>query len=203
VLRKFAVSKLLLGIGLGLTLAPNAGAWSLSLVQVDGTYDGVQAHPGDTLVLSIEYDLGDSSVSLVAPTITWGPEVASFDGGTETGAANWGGVILDNIQTGDIDLLNPNVATGWEKGNLSGGATSPCFSGACTTLGTASFTLSGLGGVIDFGPGQLVVEEPVCMVEPWLCGTLNAFTVIPEPATASLLGLGLLGMALLSRQRKR
>lgn len=202
-LRKIELEKLLLGIALGLTLAPNAGAWSLSLVQVGGTYDGVQAHPGDTLVLSIEYALGDSSVSLIDPTITWGSEVASFDGGTETGAAIWGGVILDNIQTGDIDLLNPNVADGWEKGNILGGATSPCLSGACTSLGTASFTLSGEWGVIGFGPGELVVEDPPCMIEPWLCGTLNSFTVIPEPTTASLLGLGLLGMALQIRRRKR
>jgi hypothetical protein len=71
VLRKSSYSKLALLVGLALTVSTTAGAWTLSLVQVGGTYDGVGANPGDTLVLSIEYSLDDSSVILVESTITW------------------------------------------------------------------------------------------------------------------------------------
>jgi hypothetical protein len=214
VLRKFAFSKLALLVGLALTLSTTAGAEfvTISLVQVGGTYDGVQADAGDTLVLSIQYSVGDLGVTLVDPSITWGAEVASFDGGTETGVAAWSGgsYALNPIATGDIALVTPNLADGWEKGStLAGGAFEPCVFGACTSLGTASFTLSGLGGVIDFAPewipfgthigyggGPIICLDPPCWNE-------IPFTVIPEPATASQIGLGLLALALLSRHRKR
>jgi hypothetical protein len=205
-----STSKITLLVGLALTLGTTAGASTvLSLVQVGGTYDGVQAHAGDTLVLSIQYNLAYSggvlSTTLIDPTLTWGAEVTSFDGGTETGFAAWSGgdVALNPIATGDIVLVTPNLADGWEKGTtIAGGATTPCVFGACTSLGTASFTLSGQSGVIRFGPGTLI--DPPCFFEPWFCGyyEADAFTVIPEPATAGLIGLGLLALALLSRQRK-
>jgi hypothetical protein len=205
-LPKSPVTKLVFLVGLALTASANAGAWTLSLVQVGGTYDGVGANPGDTLVLDIQYSLGDSSVILIAPTITWDASVASFDGGSETGFALWsdGSVLLDAIVTGDIAQVAPNLAGGWDKGTtLAGGATAPCVAGACTSLGTASFTLSGVRGVIGFGLTDPVSEVPPCLLEPWFCGTLNSFTVIPEPATAGLLGVGLLALALANRHRER
>jgi hypothetical protein len=180
------LTKLSVMVGLALTVSTTAGAeWvTFSLVQVGGTYDGVQANPGDTLVLSIQYSVGDQGPTLIDPSITWGAEVASFDGGTETGFAAWSGgsYALSPIATGDIALVSPNVANGWEKAStVAGGAFEPCVFGACTSLGTASFTLSGQGGVIDFGPGTIVGE---CWIEPWFCRNEIPFTVISGSSTA-------------------
>jgi len=215
VLPKLAFSKLPLLVALALTVGSTAGADELvtiSLVQVGGTYDGVKANPGDTLVLSIQYSVGDQGVTLIDPAIGWGAEVASFDGGTETGFAAFSGgsYALTPIATGDIALVTPNLANGWEKGStVAGGAFEPCVFGACTSLGTASFTLSGLGGVIDFGPygipGGTVIGygggPMICLDPP--CWNENPFTVIPEPAASIQIGIGLLALALLSRHRKR
>ena len=214
--QKFAFSKLTLLVILALTVNTTAGAEyvTLSLVQVGGTYDGVQANAGDTLVLSIQYTVGDQGPTHIDPSITWGGEVTSFDGGTETGFAAWSGgsYALQPIATGDIALVSPNLANGWEKAStMSEGAFEPCVFGACSSLGTLSFTLSGLGGVIDFapygipggtvigyasGPCYSIPEDPDCWNE-------IPFTVIPEPTTASLLGLALLTLTLATRHRNR
>ena len=73
---------------LALTISAPAGAVvSIGLVQVDGTYDGSSANPGDTLVLNITYALqpGDA-VTLVDPALVFDGFVSSFDaaGSTET-----------------------------------------------------------------------------------------------------------------------
>jgi len=189
------LTKLSLMIGLALTVSTTAGAeWeAISLVQVGGTYDGVQANAGDTLVLSIQYTVGDEGPTLIDPSISWGAEVASFDGGTETGFAAWNGgsYALNPIATGDIALVSPNLANGWEKGStVAGGAFEPCVFGACTSLGTVSFTLSGLGGVIGLAPdwipfGTVVgYGEPCITIPEEKCWNEIPFTVISEPATA-------------------
>ena len=130
---------------------------SITLTQVGGTFQGwLGAQPGDTLVLEIGYSLGDGDVvTLIDPALVFGPEVSSFDaaGSTETGMAIWSGgaVSLSPIGTGDIGLVpgHPYLADGWEKVAFPpNSASNPCVSGACTSLGTAAFVLSGESGTI-------------------------------------------------------
>jgi hypothetical protein len=198
-------------VALALTLStPATAVVSIGLVQVGGTFDGIYANPGDTLVLSITYSLqpGDA-VTLVDPALVFDGFVSSFDaaGSTETPFAAWSGgtVALNPIATGDIALVTPNMANGWEKGTtIAGGGSSPCVFGACTSLGTASFVLSGMAGTIMVGgvgqPGGTVIGDGNFQD---IAGSSNlgTFLVIPEPTTASLLGLGLLGLTAVGRRR--
>jgi hypothetical protein len=201
-------------VGLALTMSTSAGAVvSIGLVQVGGTYDGVSANAGDTLVLNITYSIqpGDA-ITLVDPGIVFNGSVQSFNvaGSTETAFAAWsaGAVALNPIATGDIALVTPNLANGWEKGTtIAGGGSSPCVFGACTSLGTAAFVLSGNSGVIAVGavgaPGGTVIGDGT-FVDIAPISNLGTFTItaIPEPTTASLLGLGLLGLTVAGRRRK-
>jgi hypothetical protein len=201
-------------VALALTLSAPAGAVvSIGLVQVGGTFDpGFGPQPGDTLVLSITYALepGDA-VTLIDPGIVFTGGV-SFDiaGSTETGLAAFsGGTLgLGPIATGDIALVTPHLANGWEKGTtIAGGGSSPCVFGACTSLGTAAFVLSGEWGVtISIGavaqPGGTVIGDGT-FVDIAGSSNLGSFLIIPEPTTAGLLGLALLGLTVTARRRKR
>ena len=209
------LTNLLLMLGLALTIGTPAGAIvSIGLVQVGGTYDGILAHPGDTLVLDITYAFQASdTITLIDPAIGFDGAVSSFDaaGSTETGIACWGSWCLEPGEIGDIGLLPgyPSYAGGWEKGNLSVGGPGPvCTFGACTSMGTAAFVLSGQSGEIGVGgiglPGGTVIGDGTFqnIASNSALVSLGSFTIIPEPTTASLLGLGLLGLTAARRRRK-
>jgi len=209
------LTNLLLTVGLALTLSTSAGAVvSIGLVQVGGTYDGISANPGDTLVLDITYAFqpGDT-ITLIDPAIQFDGAVSSFNaaGSTQTGVACWGGPggCLGPPEIWiDFSLVPgyPNLADGWEKGPTSStGAICPGPSDACTSMGAAAFVLSGQSGELSIGgvglPGGTVIADGT-FVDIAGISNLGTFTIIPEPTTASLLGLGLLGLAAARRRRK-
>jgi hypothetical protein len=209
------LSKLLLALGLALTLSAPAGAVvSIGLVQVGGTFNpSVGAQPGDTLVLSITYsiDPGDT-VMLIEAAIYFDGSVQSFNaaGSTETaGAVNAAFEVLSPIvQSTDIGLSPYGFADGWEKANVNGW-TGPCTLGACTSLGTAAFVLTGNAGVIAFGgiglPGgtQVLDGNGVDITSDPTRVRLEYF--VPEPASAvpavTRFGLALAGVLVLSAGR--
>jgi hypothetical protein len=207
------LTNLLLTVGLALTVSTSAGAVvSIGLVQVGGTYDGILANPGDTLILDIAYafQAGDT-ISLIDPAIAFDGAVSSFNaaGSTETGVACWGAWCIGPQEIWiDISLVpgNPNLADGWEKAITgASGASCPGPSDACYSMGTAAFVLSGQSGELRIGgvglPGGTVIADGT-FVDITGISNLGTFTIIPEPTTASLLGLGLFGLTAARRRRK-
>ena len=164
---------------------------------------------------------------IICPAIVFGPEVSSFDaaGSTETGVAMFSGLsskptvrLQPVIQGTDIALVPPelaeNIAYGWEKGAPMGslGVTGPCLSGACASMGTAAFVLSGSAGTISIGgiglPGGTYISDISDGTYTEIAGNtalvnLGSFRIIPnpEPSTGLLLAFGLIGIAAGRRRR--
>jgi hypothetical protein len=210
------LTKILMVAALAMTVSSSAGAIvTVSLTQIGGTYNGISAVAGDTLVLQVDYAItGGTMVSIIDPLVAFGAE-AAFNSGTETGPALWeGGLASFAPLNAGFQLVSGGV-DGLEKATtFAGGVGTPgsCIfdanpGGSCGTLGTLSFTLSGLAGVLDLG--AIVQPTPFGTIIADGAGnditagqSLGTFSIIPEPTTASLLGLGLLGLTLAGRRRK-
>ena len=233
------LTKILLMVGLALTMSTSAGAMiTLGLTQVGGTYSAsVGAQAGDTLALRIDWAVGTGdTLYALAVSLEFNGSVQSFSPdayGSPPGlstenlyAATFAGPSgppaskrdMNYVAYGDIKVspLNPQLAIGWEKAAGPGlYVIGPCTAGAfnsCNELGVAWFTLTGDPGVIaiggigqTFGSGVVDGTYIDVMSDPTRVDyqTNGVFTVVPEPTTASLLGLGLLGLTVAGRRRTK
>jgi hypothetical protein len=223
------LAKITLTVALALSVSTAASAnIAVFLTQIGGTYSAtVGASVGDTLVLRIGFSItGAPSAAIIDPLIDLAG-TATMDSFTETSATNWGSssssVNLGTAVVGDVKVSSGGI-DGFDRvsGLNTVGAWGACLSSSgpangfrCASMGTLSLTLTGLGGVIDTGsilqptPFGTYISTGTKFGDTYntdVTGTssLGTFTIIPipEPTTASLLGLGLLGLTVAGRSRK-
>jgi hypothetical protein len=143
--------------------------------------------PGtNTYSIVMSYAAGDNIQGYATSVTTNGTYTGNF---TRTNPAPFntpaGNVVVANGQTG--------VVSTW--GAVSGGPNGP---GGTFTVGTIEITVSAGNTINPFmaaGDGFLV--NGTTTAAP---GSMSGLTIIPEPTTAALLGLGLVGLVMSGRR---
>jgi hypothetical protein len=189
--------KLMLTAGMVFAFSSQASAVAVNLVQIGGPATPV---PSDVITFDIQVVLeaGDA-VTLIDPGIDM--MGASFVGGTEAPYNFVGGVLLSPIATGDINVYAPNKVQGWEASTLNGaGAPGP----ATFSIGTASFHVGGpnVWLTMDTTIGGLgTVIGGAAFADITTSTTFGNYHLVPEPTTAGLMTLGLIGLVVAGRRR--
>jgi hypothetical protein len=195
--------KLLLTAGMVFALSSQANAFSVDLVQTGGP---ATPNPSDVISFNIEVTLlGGEATTLVDPAI--GLIGASFVGGTEAAYNFVGGVLLTPIGSPNTDIGTINgglAAAGWEGSTLTpGGAPGP----AVFVLGTAVFHVNSTTVALEFdAPTALGVPFGTVIGDGAFMEIQNSvsygnFYSVPEPTTAGLMILGVVGLAVAGRRR--
>ena len=185
------VSRVLTAVATTLALATAANAATLSVVADSPTYT-----IGQTITLTVTGDSeGGTATGIFGRLLFDNPAVAAIATGTPSqttllalGSIPWL-VGVTGCTAGDCNMFNQVGAFGATPAPASN-LLIATVSFQATNLGTTNFnweTDSGTGFALDFfGLTN---------------GAGGSFTVVPEPTTAALLGLGLLGLTFAGRRR--
>ena len=182
------MKKIIILTAASLWIAASASAATLS-VSSDAASYGL----GDTITLTVTGDAeGASAQAVFARVLYSGSGSVSFSSATQVGMTSFGGGLAwsEGVTAGDATGANAlNQLAG-----LMALAPDTTFSSTvvltATGAGTVSLSFEGMSG----GPTQLDFFG-------LSSGSGGSFTIVPEPTTAGLLGLGLLSLAVASRRR--
>jgi hypothetical protein len=182
-----------------------------------GTFSGLQN--GDLNVASaqvffdgVNYDF-TSTLSAAVGTTTGVDYIWGVDRGLAPDEAGFGafapGVLFDSVV---ILSDSGGVGSGFVDDIFNGGTITPLSAGAVTINGdTISAIVPGsllTGNVLPGGPlvnlwPSLGIPGPLTDIAEFAPGDFDASTTTPEPSSLALMGLGLIGVAAMTRLRKR
>ena len=197
---------LLLALGLLVFGAASASAFSTSMTN---SWGGGVASVGDTLTVTVSFDTdGGNDVSLLSVSVLFDDAIMTYDGGTSATYALYtggkGATYLKPATTNNTLRVGTSnqILLDWQNNILPGGAAAS----GNFQMSVLSFTVQALGdGQADFtisadSPGNTLFLGDETFATNNVSGSFAVIT--PEPTTALLVGMGLVGLGVAGRRRE-
>ena len=186
--------------------AAGANAFSTSMTN---SWGGGVASVGDTLTVTVSFDTdGSNDVSLLSVSVLFDDAIMTYDGGTSATYALYtggkGATYLKPATTNNTLRVGTSnqILLDWQNNILPGGAAAS----GNFQMSVLSFTVQALGdGQADFtlsstSPGNTLFLGDETFATNNVSGSFAVIT--PEPTTALLVGMGLVGLGVAGRRRE-
>jgi len=186
--------------------AAGANAFSTSMTT---NWGGGVASVGDTLTVTVSFDTdGGNDVSLLSVSVLFDDAIMSYDGGSSATYALYtggkGASYLKPATTNNTLRVGTSnqILLDWQNNILPGGAAAS----GNFQMSVLSFTVQALGdGQADFtisadSPGNTLFLGDETYPTNNVSGSFAVIT--PEPTTALLVGMGLVGLGVAGRRRE-
>ena len=186
--------------------AAGANAFSTSMTN---SWGGGVASVGDTLTVTVSFDTdGGNDVSLLSVSVLFDDAIMTYDGGTSATYALYtggkGASYLKPATTNNTLRVGTSnqILLDWQNNILPGGAAAS----GNFQMSVLSFTVQALGdGQADFtisadSPGNTLFLGDETYPTNNVSGSFAVIT--PEPTTALLVGMGLVGLGVAGRRRE-